>query len=107
MSWMADTFERRQHPLNLWPEAKSAIILGFNYGPDTDPLANLDNPEKAVISVYARNRDYHDIIKGKLKIELDKSIDVSDMTLDQAKEYIAQHSPKKRASRKKSSTKKN
>ena len=67
MEWMAETMQRRSHPNNLWAEAKSAIVLGFNYGPDTDPLANLEHKEKATISVYARNRDYHDLIKGKLK----------------------------------------
>ena len=67
MSWLSETEERRNHPQNLWAEAKSAIVLGLNYGPDTDPLVTLDYPEKATISVYARNRDYHDIIKGRLK----------------------------------------
>ena len=67
MAWLSETEERRNHPQNLWTEAKSAIVLGLNYGPDTDPLVTLDFPEKATISVYARNRDYHDIIKGRLK----------------------------------------
>ena len=67
MSWLSETEERRNHPQNLWAEAKSAIVLGLNYGPETDPLVTLKQPEKATISVYARNRDYHDIIKGRLK----------------------------------------
>ena len=67
MGWLSETEERRNHPQNLWTGAKSAIVLGLNYGPDTDPLVTLDYPEKATISVYARNRDYHDIIKGRLK----------------------------------------
>ena len=67
MSWIKETFERRAHPQNLWPEAKSAIIFGLNYGPDTDPLVTLEHPDLATISVYARNRDYHNIIKGRLK----------------------------------------
>ena len=67
MQWMAETLERRISPRRMWSEAKSAILLGMNYGPDADPLANLNRTEKASISVYARNRDYHDIIKGKLK----------------------------------------
>lgn len=67
MAWLSETEERRNHPQNLWPEAKSAIILGLNYGPDSDPLITLDDPGKATISVYARNRDYHNIIKGRLK----------------------------------------
>lgn len=67
MAWLSETEERRNHPQNLWSEARSAIVLGLNYGPETDPLVTLENPEKATISVYARNRDYHDIIKGRLK----------------------------------------
>ena len=67
MAWLSETEARRNHPQNLWAEAKSAIVLGLNYGPDTDPLVTLEHPEIATISVYARNRDYHDIIKGRLK----------------------------------------
>lgn len=67
MTWMAETQERRSDPRNMWPAARSAVILGMNYGPEIDPLANLEHGEKATISVYARNRDYHDIMKGRLK----------------------------------------
>jgi len=67
MNWMADTLERRVRPDAMWAEARSAIILGFNYGPESDPLTTLDQPDKATISVYARNRDYHDVMKGRLK----------------------------------------
>jgi epoxyqueuosine reductase len=67
MAWMKDTLTRRQHPQNLWPEAKSALVLGFNYGPDHDPMDNLKDKNKGNISVYARGRDYHDIMKGRLK----------------------------------------
>ncbi|WP_409432413.1 tRNA epoxyqueuosine(34) reductase QueG [Litorimonas sp. RW-G-Af-16] len=67
MTWIEETFERRSHPQNLWPDAKSAVVLGMNYGPESDPLLSLDQTDKATISVYARNRDYHDIIKGRLK----------------------------------------
>jgi epoxyqueuosine reductase len=67
MAWLSETEERRNHPQNLWTEAKSAIVLGLNYGPETDPLITLEQREKATISVYARNRDYHGIIKGRLK----------------------------------------
>ena len=52
---------------SLWPEVRSIIVLAMNYGPDSDPLAILEHKDKAAISVYAQNRDYHDIIKGKLK----------------------------------------
>jgi epoxyqueuosine reductase len=67
MDWMAETAERRASPNGMWPEAKSVILLGINYGPETDPLAILGEKSLGSISVYARNRDYHEIIKGKLK----------------------------------------
>ena len=67
MSWMEATLERRAHPQSLWPEARSAVVLGMNYGPETDPMLTLDQREKATISVYARGRDYHDVMKGRLK----------------------------------------
>jgi epoxyqueuosine reductase len=67
MAWMAETFERRADPLKLMPEAKSIVMLGLNYGPASDPLEALLRPGAGAISVYARNRDYHDILKGKLK----------------------------------------
>ncbi len=67
MAWIEETIERRAHPRHLWPEAKSAIILGLNYGPETDPLASLKQTSSGTISVYAQNKDYHDIIKGRLK----------------------------------------
>jgi len=64
---MADKADRRAGPKALWPEAKSIIALGMNYTPGEDPLALADRPERGVISVYARNRDYHDIVKRRLK----------------------------------------
>jgi epoxyqueuosine reductase len=67
MAWMEETAERRGSPRGMWPEAKSVIVLGINYGPETDPLAILGERSLGTISVYARNRDYHEIIKGKLK----------------------------------------
>ena len=67
MDWLAETAFRRSHPQNLWPEAKSAVILGMNYGPDSDPMITLQNPTVGTVSVYARGRDYHDIMKGRLK----------------------------------------
>lgn len=67
MEWMADTAERRADPRALWPQVRSIILLGVNYGPAGDPLAALSEKECGSISIYARNRDYHDVIKGKLK----------------------------------------
>jgi len=67
MAWMADTLERRSHPQALWPEARTAILLGANYGPEQDPLKLLSRKELGLISAYAARRDYHDVIKGRLK----------------------------------------
>jgi epoxyqueuosine reductase len=67
MAWLARHPERRQSPRGLWPEVKSVIVLGLNYGPHEDPLATLARRDVATISVYARHRDYHDVIKGRLK----------------------------------------
>jgi len=67
MAWMRDTLARRGDPRALWPDVRSIVMLAMNYGPAGDPLAILDQRDCAAISVYARNRDYHDIIKGRLK----------------------------------------
>ncbi|MAW86818.1 MAG: tRNA epoxyqueuosine(34) reductase QueG [Phyllobacteriaceae bacterium] len=67
MAWMAETAERRGTPGALWPEVRSVVMLAMNYGPEHDPLAVLSQGDRAAISVYAQNRDYHDIIKGRLK----------------------------------------
>jgi len=67
MEWMERTVERRRDPRGLWPDARSVIVLGSNYGPDHDPMANLAARDRANISVYARNRDYHDLVKKRLK----------------------------------------
>lgn len=64
---MAETAERRADPKILWPEVRSVILLGLNYGPAENPLGELERKDRGYISVYARNRDYHDVIKGKLK----------------------------------------
>lgn len=67
MTWMADQVDRRRHPSALWPEARTVIILGMNYGPDSNPLADLARTDEGNISVYARGRDYHDLVKKRLK----------------------------------------
>ena len=67
MAWMAETFERRTDPRKLMADAKTVVMLGLNYGPAGDPLAALRRPDVGAISVYARHRDYHDVLKGKLK----------------------------------------
>jgi epoxyqueuosine reductase len=67
MTWLETTAARRGHPTAMWPEAKTAIMLGMNYGPDSDPLEALALRSHGAISVYAQGRDYHDLIKGRLK----------------------------------------
>ncbi len=67
MTWMETSAERRGDPLALWPEARSIVMLGVNYGPDTDPLAILKQRDRAAISTYAKGDDYHEIIKPRLK----------------------------------------
>jgi epoxyqueuosine reductase len=68
MEWMQTTLERRAHPTGMWPQARTAIVLGMNYGPDEDPRPELNEASNAYISVYARGDDYHEVIKGRLKI---------------------------------------
>jgi epoxyqueuosine reductase len=67
MNWMAANAERRGDPRALWPEVRSVIMLGINYGPDEDPLAVLQERTRGGISVYARGDDYHELIKSRLK----------------------------------------
>lgn len=67
MSWLADRQEQRADPRALWPEARSVIALGLSYAPDEDPRSIQARPDRGGISVYARNRDYHDVVKGMLK----------------------------------------
>jgi epoxyqueuosine reductase len=67
MGWMAETEARRADPRVLWSEVRSVVLFAMNYGPEHDPRAVLAMPDRAAISVYAQNRDYHDLIKGKLK----------------------------------------
>jgi epoxyqueuosine reductase len=67
MAWMAERMACRGDPAALWPEARSVIVLAEPYTPVSDPLRLLDMPERGSISVYARGRDYHDVVKKRLK----------------------------------------
>ena len=67
MRWMERRVEWRGNPAELWPEARSVVVLAEAYTPDHDPLEDLDRRERGVISVYARGRDYHDLVKKRLK----------------------------------------
>ena len=59
MTWMAEHLERRKDPRSLWPGARSVIAVAINYGPENSPLNDLRAFDRANISVYARNKDYH------------------------------------------------
>ena len=65
MGWLDN--ERRSHPRAMWDEARSAIVLGVNYGPEQDPLDALNDKSSGAVSVYAQGADYHDLIKKRLK----------------------------------------
>lgn len=67
MEWMPETRERRSDPRVLWGEVRSIVMFGMNYGPGLDPRHLQAKTDKGAISVYARNRDYHDVMKGRLK----------------------------------------
>ncbi|SHI38978.1 epoxyqueuosine reductase [Shimia gijangensis] len=67
MGWLAERTHWRGNPSVLWPEAKSVIMLGESYSPEHDPTAVLEMPDRAAISVYAQNKDYHEIVKKRLK----------------------------------------
>jgi epoxyqueuosine reductase len=67
MGWLERRSDQRGDPHKLWPEARSVIALGLSYAPADDPLASLALADRGTISVYARNRDYHDVVKGMLK----------------------------------------
>ena len=67
MGWMAERMGWRGDPTALWPEARSVVMLAEAYTPEHDPLEILEHPEKGAISVYAQGRDYHDVVKKRLK----------------------------------------
>jgi epoxyqueuosine reductase len=67
MGWMETTLPRRLHPRAMWPDARSALVLGLNYGPDESPLAALEHRRQGAVSVYAQGQDYHEVIKSRLK----------------------------------------
>ena len=67
MGWMEGRTEQRAHPRALWPAAASVVCLGLSYAPEDDPLATLARRDRGTVSVYARHRDYHDLLKSRLK----------------------------------------
>lgn len=88
MAWLADRVHWRGDPSALWPEARSVILLTENYGPDHDPLEILRHGDKGAISVYAQNRDYHDIVKKRLKRLGRWLIDQAPETAPQIKVFV-------------------
>ena len=67
MAWMAEREAWRGNPVALWPEARSVIMLAEAYTPEADPMAGLAQRDRGVISVYAQGKDYHDLVKRRLK----------------------------------------
>ncbi len=68
MGWLANRAEQRARPAALWPGVKSVIALGVNYGPAGDALALAGGGDRGAVSVYARGRDYHDVLKKRLRV---------------------------------------
>ena len=67
MSWIKEKAKIRENPKNIWHEAKSALVFGLNYGPSRCPLIEIKNKKTGYISIYARRKDYHKVVKAKLK----------------------------------------
>src|SRR5690606_26514242 len=67
MAWMADREEWRGSAAALWPEARSVVMLAEVYTPEEDPTAVLERPELGAVSCYAQGKDYHDLVKRRLK----------------------------------------
>lgn len=67
MDWMEENADRRGDPLTLWPDAQTAIMIGQSYAPEDNPLDALETRDEGIISVYAKGRDYHDVVKKKIK----------------------------------------
>ncbi len=67
MQWLADKADKRADPIALWPDVRSVIMIGQSYAPKDDPLSALSDGTRAAISVYAKGRDYHDVIKKKIR----------------------------------------
>ena len=67
MEWMGEGEERRSSPAGLWPEVRSVVMVGASYAPPYDPMALLDEKSRGIVAAYAARRDYHDVMKGRLK----------------------------------------
>jgi len=67
MGWMTERAGWRGNPAALWPQARSVVMLAESYAPQVDPLAVLEARDRGAVSVYAQGRDYHDLVKRRLK----------------------------------------
>ncbi|MBT7757884.1 MAG: DUF1730 domain-containing protein, partial [Rhodospirillaceae bacterium] len=67
MAWLVEKADRRRHPNALWPDTRAIIMLGMNYGPEDDPMLRLTENGKGNVSVYAGRKDYHVVVKKRLK----------------------------------------
>lgn len=63
MAYMANHFDLRLDPRKLVPDAKSVISLAYNY----HTQARQRDPEAPKLSTYALGRDYHKVVKQRLK----------------------------------------
>jgi epoxyqueuosine reductase len=68
MNWLSDRIDWRADPTALWPDARSVVMLTTSYAPEHDPLQLLKRQNRGVISAYAARRDYHDVVKKRLKV---------------------------------------
>ena len=68
MGWLSERREKRSDPRKLWPDAKTIIVIGLNYGPSENPLKWLSHSKRGAISVYAQGADYHNVLKKKLRL---------------------------------------
>jgi len=67
MGWLGERTPERVDPATLWPDARTVVSLALNYGPTVDPRAAQEQRERGAISVYAQGRDYHEVMKTRLK----------------------------------------
>ncbi len=65
MDWLKEHVERRRHPTGLWPQVRSVIMLGMNYGSEKSPLAALQERSNGVISFKREKRLFcKEILQG-------------------------------------------
>jgi len=67
MGWLATRADERSNPKTLWPDVRAVVMVGANYGPERDPMDGLRRTETGLLSAYAQRKDYHDVLKKRLK----------------------------------------